>query len=200
MQLCGALSSPAHPVPLRRQWTCQCPRLAVVPLRRSMWHSSDSLHDFLAPSTPNDTRFLFMSYAGAAEFSPAACRGSLQQPKCTSDAHMLSDGSTHVVTWWCQATVHALRDPAAAAREDMLGLAERLGRVLQGLPEELRRVRRRQLHFATSSLPALRGSSWLPRLLGSWRSPRRILHVQTTEGAAIVRTRLCRTVPTNTTA
>ena len=84
--------------------------------------------------------------------------------------------------------MHASRGPAAAAREDMLGLSERLGRALQGLPEELHAVRRRQLHFVTSPLPALRGTSWLPRLLGSWRSPRKILHVQTSEGVAPLRT------------
>ena len=84
------------------------------------------------------------------------------------------------------ATVRALHDFAAAAWEDMLGLAERLGKVLQGLPEELRTVRRRQLHFATSPLRALRGTSWLPGMLGSWRSPRKILHVQTSGGAAFL--------------
>lgn len=40
-----------------------------VMMCRNMWHSSESLHDFLAPATPNDTRFLFMSYAGTTSSS-----------------------------------------------------------------------------------------------------------------------------------
>lgn len=97
----------------------------------------------------------------------------------------------HNIQYESCATVRTLHFAAAAAREDMLGLAERLGKVLQGLPEELRTARWRQLHFATSPLPALQGSSWLPRLLGSWCSPRRVLRVQTSEGTALLRTSLC---------
>lgn len=71
----------------------------------------------------------------------------------------------------------------------MLGLAERIGKALQGFPEELRAVRRRQLHFATAPLPSLQGDSWLPRLLDSWRSPRRVLRVQTSEGVTVLHSR-----------
>lgn len=31
---------------------------------RYMWHDDKSLRDFLSPAMPNDTCFLFMSYAG----------------------------------------------------------------------------------------------------------------------------------------
>lgn len=67
----------------------------------------------------------------------------------------------------------------------MLGLAARLGEALQGFPEELRAIRRRQLRFATAPLPSLRGSSWLPQLLEQWRSPRRILSLETTTGTTV---------------
>lgn len=65
----------------------------------------------------------------------------------------------------------------------MLGLAARLGEALQGFSQELRAVRRRQLHFATTPLPSLEETSWLPRLLHQWRSPRKIVTLQNTNGA-----------------
>jgi len=60
------------------------------------------------------------------------------------------------------------------------GLATRMGAALQAFPPELQGVRRRQLHFETQPVPAMR--NWLPALLAQWRSPRKTLRVETTAG------------------
>lgn len=62
----------------------------------------------------------------------------------------------------------------------MTGLAARMGAALQAFPPELQGVRRRQLHFETQPVPAMR--NWLPALLAQWRSPRKTLRVETTAG------------------
>lgn len=65
----GAASSHLHEHMSMRQAKYVChahvkscdPSLAPC---RNMWHNNESLHDFLALATPNDTQFLFLSYVG----------------------------------------------------------------------------------------------------------------------------------------
>lgn len=75
---------------------------------------------------------------------------------------------------------------AASAEEDVTALAARLGAALQRFPPELQAARRRQLHFVTQPLPAMRPHNWLPAVLAQWRSPRKTLLVEAVPGESFL--------------
>lgn len=67
---------------------------------RNMWHSDESLHVFLASATPNDTQFLFLSYADSAkkDMLDLAARMGAQLKQLPAELRSLRERQLHFVT------------------------------------------------------------------------------------------------------